>query len=478
MNKRMMARVLSFSLLTEAVLMLPPLLIAFFHSESVTGLVFTILLLLIFGLILWCFKPKTATIYARECFLIVALTWIAMSAFGALPFVIDGAIPHYVDAFFETVSGFTTTGASILRNIEAVGYGLLFWRSFTHWIGGMGVLVFILAVLPLADDRSMHIMRAEVPGPVKGKLVPRAHNTALILYGIYVFMTVVEILLLMAGGMSVYDAVVHSFGTAGTGGFSVKNASIAYYDSAYIDVVMSIFMILFGLNFSLYYLLLLGRVRQFFKSEELRWFLAIIAVAVIAISINIHSIYGGESVRYALFQVSSIITTTGYSTANFDGWPDLSRFLLVFLMIVGASAGSTGGGIKVSRFVILYKTAVNEIRRMARPRSVSLIKLEGKPLASSVIHNTLVFFLLYMLLLIFSVLGIALFDETDFASAVTAVISCLSNVGPGLGVVGPAGNYASFSCASKILLSLDMLIGRLEIFPILLLFSPSSWKNN
>lgn len=478
MNNRMIFRVLSLSLLTEAALMLPSLLIAFFHKESVTGFVYTILVLLLVGLALRYFKPITTVIYAREGFLIVALTWIAMSAFGALPFVIDGAIPHFVDAFFETVSGFTTTGASILRDVEVVGYGLLFWRSFTHWIGGMGVLVFVMAVLPLADDRNMHIMRAEVPGPVKGKLVPRARNTALILYGIYVFMTVVEILLLVAGGMPVYDAVVHSFGTAGTGGFGIKNNSIAYYNSAYIDVVMGVFMILFGINFNLYYLLLLGSVRRFFKSEELRWFLAVIGVAIAAISINIHSIYGWDSVRYALFQVSSIITTTGFSTANFDQWPELSRFLLVFLMILGACAGSTGGGIKVSRFVILFKTAVSEIKHMTHPRAVTLVRLEGKPVTTSVIHNTLIFFLLYMLLLMFSVLTIAIFDEADFTSAVTAVIACLGNIGPGLGVVGPAGNYASFSYASKILLSFDMLLGRLEIFPIILLLLPSSWKKN
>ncbi|MDO5112669.1 MAG: TrkH family potassium uptake protein [Clostridia bacterium] len=479
MNHRMVWRTLARTLLIEAALMVLPLCIALYYGEAWRGFVYTILLIIAAFFLLQGFKPRSSDIYAKEGFLIVALSWIILSAFGALPFVIDGAIPSYIDAFFETVSGFTTTGATILTDIEAVGYGLLFWRSFTHWIGGMGVLVFMLAVLPLAEERSMHIMRAEVPGPVVGKLVPRMRNSAMILYVIYLVLTLVEIVLLLFGGMSLFDAAVHAFGTAGTGGFSSRNISVAYYNSAYIDMVIGTFMILFGINFNLYFFLLLRRYRDVGKNEELRWYLGIIVFSVVTIALCILPQYSSfpHALRYAYFQVASIITTTGYSTANFDLWPEYARSLLVFIMFIGACAGSTGGGIKVSRIIIIIKSSVNEIKRMLNPRSVNLVKVDGNTVDGGTIHGTLIFVLLYFIILLLSILVISL-DDLDFTTSVTGVIACFSNIGPGLSLVGPMGNFSMFSPFSKIVLSMVMLLGRLEIFPILTLFSPATWRRN
>ncbi len=480
MNYRMVWRTLGRTLSIEAVLMLLPLSIALYHGESWRGLGYTILLLAAVSLALRFYKCPSELIYAKEGFLIVALSWIFLSLFGALPFVIDGAIPSFIDAFFETVSGFTTTGASILTDIESVGFGLLFWRSFTHWIGGMGVLVFMLAVLPLAESRSMHIMRAEVPGPTVGKLVPRARNSAMILYGIYFVLTIVEVLLLLLGGMPLFDAFIHAFGTAGTGGFSSKAASVAHYDSAYIDVVIGTFMILFGVNFNLYFYLLLKKFRDVRRNEELRWYLVIITFSVLSIALNIMPGNGGSfllSLRHAYFQVASIITTTGFATANFDLWPEYARSLLVLLMVIGACAGSTGGGIKVSRLIIVTKSSICEIRHMLNPRSVNPVKLEGSVVDKQTVTSTLIFVLLYFFITLLSILLVSL-DGFDFTTSVTGVIACISNIGPGLSMVGPSGNFALFSPLSKIILSVCMLLGRLEIFPIILLFSPGTWRRN
>ncbi|NCB30000.1 MAG: TrkH family potassium uptake protein [Clostridia bacterium] len=470
MNYRLTIRILSYALLTEAALLLLPLSVAFYYHENPLPFMQTLGLLVICGGALRLFPVRSNGFYAREGFVAVALTWIAMSAFGALPFVLSGEIPHYVDALFETVSGFTTTGASILSNVEAMSKGLLFWRSFTHWIGGMGVLVFILAVLPTVEDRSIHIMRAEVPGPLVSKLVPRTRNTAAILYRIYIVMTLLQMGLLMAGGMPAFDAAVHTFGTAGTGGFGSKNNSIAYYNSAYIDIVIGVFMVLFSINFNLYFLLLLRQFKSVFKNEELRYYLCIIAAVTLVIAVDIYHAYGGQSLRYAFFQVSSIISTTGFSTANFSAWPQLSRNLLLGVMFIGGCAGGTGGGLKVSRCIILAKSSLAEIHHMLHPRSIRRITLDEKPVANQTIHGTLVFFALYMAIIMVSLLLVSL-DNFDFTSTFSGVLACISNIGPGLDAVGPAGNYGALSYFSKCVLSMDMLLGRLEIFPVIVLFS-------
>jgi len=478
MNYRMIGKILSLAAFMEALLMIPSVLIAIYYGESIRGFVAAIIGMLIFGSILLAFKPKSTNIHAREGFVVVSLCWIVFSLFGAIPFRVEGVFTDYVSALFETVSGFTTTGASAMTVIEGTPYGLLFWRSFTHWIGGMGVLVFMMAVLPMADNRNMHIMRAEVPGPVVGKLVPKAKNTATILYGIYIALTVLEIMILLICGMPLFDSVVHAFGTAGTGGFGIKNNSIAYYNSASIDVVISVFMLLFSINFNLYFFLLLKNVRAIFKNEELRWFLCIVGAAVVIIAVDISNMYAsfGESLRYSLFQVAAIVSTTGYATADFNLWPEFSKALLVALMLTGACAGSTGGGIKLSRMMMLIKSSVCEIKHMLHPRSINLTKMDGKSVSSEVLHNTYIFFILYIFIAIASVLLVSIFDGFDFTTNVTAIISCLSNIGPGLNVVGPTGNFAGFSAASKLVFILDMLLGRLEIFPIIVMFAPDTWK--
>ncbi|MCI9529296.1 MAG: TrkH family potassium uptake protein [Angelakisella sp.] len=477
MNYAMIRYILGTILKAEALLMCLPALVSLWYREGdATAFLATILAAGGVGLLLSFRKPQNTVIYAREGFVVTSLSWIVMSLVGALPFRLTGAIPHYVDAVFETVSGFTTTGASILTDVEAMGRGLLFWRSFTHWVGGMGVLVFLLAILPLAGGRSVHIMRAESPGPVVGKLVPKVRGTAKILYGIYITMTVILILLLLVGGMPLYDSAVHAFGTAGTGGFGIWGDSIAHYNSAYIDVVLSVGMVLFGVNFNIYYLLLLGKPKSILKSEELRWYLGIIAGSTLLIAWNILPRMGGmlQSLRYAFFQVASVITTTGFATADFNLWPELSRSLLLMLMLLGACAGSTGGGMKVSRFVIMLKSAKREIVRMLHPRSVHVLKFEEKPLEDNTIHNVFIYFFILILVIGASTLLISL-DDMDFESTFSAVVSCTNNIGPGLGVVGPMGSYATLSYLSKLVLILDMLLGRLEIFPILMLFAPSVW---
>ena len=466
-------------LLTEAALLMLPMAVAAAYGEAVLPFLIPALLLAVIGLALGLKAPKRSSLYARDGFAVVALAWVLMSVFGALPFVISGDIPHFVDAFFETVSGFTTTGASILTEIEPLHRGILFWRSFTHWVGGMGVLVFVMAILPMSagDGHGMHLMRAEVPGPSVGKLVSRMGDTAKILYGIYLAMTVLEIVLLLLGGMSLFDACIHAFGTAGTGGFSSRNLSVGAYDSAYFDVVIGVFMLLFGVNFNLYYFLLIKRFRDVFRSEELRAYLLIVGAAVAAIAADIVHIYGtvGLSLRYAFFQVASIITTTGFATADFNAWPEFSRAILVILMFIGACAGSTGGGVKVARVVILCKTSLGDMRKMLHPNAVTTVRFEGKPLTDRTIRSVHLFLTVYILIFTISVLLLSL-DRFDLTTTFTAVAACINNIGPGLEVVGPMGNHAQFSPAAKLLLSFDMLVGRLEIFPMLLLFAPSIWK--
>ncbi len=477
MNYGMIVYILGTILKAEAILMSLPALVAFLCGEGdLVPMLAAILIASGAGLLFTFKKPKNTVIYAKEGFVVTALSWVVMSLVGALPFVLAGQIPSYIDAFFETVSGFTTTGASILTDVEGMSRGLLFWRSFTHWVGGMGVLVFLLAIVPLAGGRSVHIMRAESPGPVVGKLVPKVRDTAMILYGIYITMTVVLIALLLLGGMPLYDSAVHAFGTAGTGGFGIWGDSIAHYDSAYIDVVLSIGMVLFGVNFNIYYLLLMGKVKSILRSEELRWYLGIIAGATLLIAWNTLSRWGGilQSLRYAFFQVASVITTTGFATADFNLWPELSRMLLLVLMLVGACAGSTGGGMKVSRLIIMLKSAKREISRMLHPRSVYTLQFEGKPLEDQTIHNVFTYFFILVFLVIASVLLVSL-DNMDFDSTFSAVLACINNIGPGLGIVGPMGSYAALSPLSKLVLILDMLLGRLEIFPMLMLFAPSVW---
>lgn len=477
MNGWMIVYTVGMMLKVEAALMCLPLGVCLYYGESPWAFLVTIFMLLTCGWMMSIRRPQDDTIYAREGFFIVGLSWLLLSVFGALPFVLSREIPNFVDAFFETVSGFTTTGASILTDVEALSQGMLFWRSFTHWVGGMGVLVFVLAVLPKSDAQTLYIMKAEVPGPTCGKLVARVRHTALILYGIYLAMTVILIILLLIGGMPLFDSVLHAFGTAGTGGFGIKATSIGYYNSVYFDYVIGIFMMLFGINFNLYYYLLLGDVVSVFKSEELRCYLGIILAATLLIALNILPIYGGfgTSVRYAFFQVSSIITTTGYTTADYTMWPGFSQTILVMIMFIGAMAGSTGGGIKVSRIMVLAKSAYRELCTMRSPRTVRTIKLEGKPLDKQTSSGIHAFLTAYLLLFAASVLLLAL-DQQDHVSNFTAVAACVNNIGPALGACGPMGSYAPFNAMSKLILSFDMLAGRLEIFPMLMLFAPSSYR--
>ena len=479
MNYRMIARILGMVLLILAALLVLPLIAGLCYGENVINFAVTIAAAAALGGVFMLFKPKNRDIYAREGFTAVGLSWILMSLLGALPFVISGDIPSYVDALFETVSGFTTTGSTLLTDVEAMSRGCMFWRMFTHWIGGMGVLVFIMAVLPMSGEHSMHIMRAEIPGPVVGKLVPRARKTAAILYLIYMGMTAVETVLLLCGGMSFYDALLHAFATAGTGGFSTRGASIAAFDSLYIEVVISVFMLLFAVNFNLYFLLLMGRVRDVLKNQELRCFGAFVAFSMLTIAWNISGQYGGfaEALRYSSFTVASLVSSTGFGTADFTQWPQYSQWLLVIIMFVGACAGSTGGGLKLSRVMMLLKAAFSDLRHMIWPRRVNRVQMEGQRVEQAAIRAVFSYFTLYILMLLLGTLLIS-FDGFDTATNFTAALTCLSNMGPGLGLIGPAGNFSIFSDFSKLLMSFLMLAGRLELYPILVLFFPSVWKRS
>ena len=462
----------------EGAVLLIPAFVAFLYGES--DAIQFLIVSAVLGAIFFIFgrkRPENKVIYAKEGLVIVGLAWILWSLFGALPFVLTGSIPSYVDAFFETVSGFTTTGSTILTDIEALPKGVAFWRSLTHWIGGMGVLVFVMMLTSLDDEHSMHLMRAEVPGPEADKLVPKARATARILYLMYFVLTAADVVFLMFGGMSFYDALLHSFSTAGTGGFSNRNASVAYYDSAYIDGVITVFMILFGVNFNLYFLIRLKNWKDALKNEELHAYLGIIAGAVAIVTVNILGIYGNivHAFRYASFQVASVITTTGFCTADFNLWPELSKVVLLGIMVIGACAGSTGGGIKVSRFLILVKSIKQEVRRMLHPKAVTIVKINGKRVGNDTIRSVYIYFISYILVMMVSILLVSI-NNFDFATTFSSVLTTLNNVGPGISMVGPVENFHMFSPLSKLVFCMDMLLGRLEIFPYLLLMSPELWR--
>ena len=476
MNYGMIVYILGTILKAEAILMSLPALVAFLCGEGdLVPMLAAILIASGAGLLFTFKKPKNTVIYAKEGFVVTALSWVVMSLVGALPFVFAGAIPSYIDAVFETVSGFTTTGASILTDVEGMSRGLLFWRSFTHWIGGMGVLVFVMMVMPMENDNSMHLVRAEVPGPTAGKLVPRMRTTSMILYGIYGVMTLVLAVLLCLFGMAHFDSFCIAFGTAGTGGFAVSSAGIAGYGSLAIEVTLGVFMLLFGVNFSVYHLVLLRKFREAFSMEEVRVYLVIVAAATGAIAWNILSFAGGigNALRQAFFQVSSIITTSGFATVDFEFWPEFSKHMLLLLMVVGACAGSTGGGMKVSRVLILVKSFVAEIRQIINPKAIVTVRVNGKPVDKKTLSSTRIYAASYMLLLCVFTLIVSL-DGLDFTTNFTAVLSCFNNIGPGLAKVGPMANFSVYSDWAQVVLSLAMLTGRLEIFPMFLLFAKSA----
>lgn len=478
MNYRMTVFIIGKMLGVESALLLIPALVAFIYKEKsgVTFLIVSAVLCLIF-LLFGRKAPENKRIYGKEGLVIVGSAWILWSLFGAMPFFISGTIPDYLDAFFETVSGFTTTGSTILVDIEALPRGMQFWRCLTHWIGGMGVLVFVMMLTSLDDDNSMHLMRAEVPGPEADKLVPKARRTARILYSMYFVLTAVEVVFLLFGGMDFYDALIHSFSTAGTGGFSNRNASVSFYDSAYIDGVITVFMILFGINFNLYFLIRMKNWKAALKNEEMHVYLGIILASIAVISINVLGMYENivHAFRYASFQVGSVITTTGFYTADYNLWPELSKTVLLSLMVVGACAGSTGGGIKVSRLLILLKSVRQEIKHMLHPKSVTVVKINGKKINRDTVHNVYIYFICYILILMGSVLLVSI-DNFDFATSFSAVLTTLNNVGPGISLAGPVENFYEFSALAKIVFCMDMLVGRLEIFPYLLLLSPDLWR--
>ncbi|MBQ7779689.1 MAG: TrkH family potassium uptake protein [Clostridia bacterium] len=479
MNRKMVFYTTGHILILEAILFMLPLLCSVIYSETSSVIAFAISagIALGVGLIMSALSyTKNKLIFAKEGFAIVALAWLAVSAVGALPFVIGKFIPSYVDAFFETVSGFTTTGATILSGtqIEAMSKGMLFWRSFTHWIGGMGVLVFLMAILPTDSGRSIHIMRAEVPGPIVGKIVPKIRETAKILYLIYIGLTVIMVGFLLAGKMPLYDSLVHAFGTAGTGGFGIKADSVASY-SPYLQWVITAFMLIFGINFNLYFLILIGKFTSAIKSRELWCFGGIVAVSIGAIAINISSIgYSiSETIRHSAFQVASIISTSGFATVDMNAWPGFSKTVLLILMFIGSCAGSTAGGLKISRVMLLFKTVKADLRKMLRPRSVNVVKLEGKTVDDATIHSTSVYLITYFIIFLALILIVSI-DGFDMETTLSSVTSCLNNVGPAFGKA--SASFSVFSDFSTLILSFAMLIGRLEIFPILLALSPATWR--
>lgn len=482
MNYRMMGKFISRILMVEAIFMIPALLISVFHEESeavfgfLTGIVITVVTSTL--LYLLCRKAKKG-FYAREGLVCVGASWIMISLLGCLPFYFSKEIPRFVDALFETVSGFTTTGASILPEVEPLSMGNLYWRSFTHWLGGMGVLVFVLAIgrgREKSDGYTMHLLRAESPGPKVEKLVPKMRDSAKILYFIYVFLTILNVIFLLAGGMPLFDALCTAYGTAGTGGFGIKNDSIAGY-SPYLQNVCTVFMLLFGVNFSCYYMLAIRQVRNVFKDEELRFYLGTVLASVLLIAWNVRGLYGTveETVRHAAFQVASIMTTTGFATADFDLWPSFSRAILLGLMIVGACAGSTGGGFKCGRTLLLIKSLRRNVRQILHPQKVQVVRVNGQMVTEKVLDNTNAYLAAYAFIIIFSFIVISI-DGFSPMTNFSAVLACFNNIGPGLESVGPTCNFADYGLLSKSLLIVDMLAGRLEIFPILILFSRSTWS--
>ena len=483
MNYKMMGRFIAQILAIEAAFMIPALLISAFGGEKAAamGFVYSMMIIVAVAALLWLFcRGAKKGFYAKEGLTCTGISWLVMSLLGCLPFVISGEIPNYIDALFEIVSGFTTTGASIVPAVEDLSKGVLYWRSFSHWVGGMGVLVFLLAVIPVSEQKggfTMHLLRAESPGPNVGKLVPRMKQTAMILYIIYILLTVLNVIFLLLGKMPVFDAVCTAFGTAGTGGFGVKNDSIAGY-SPYIQNVTTIFMLLFGINFSCYYLLLMRQLRSVFKDEELRMYLGIVVVSIVLIVINLRGVYEtlGETIRHAAFQVATIITTTGYATTDFDLWPGFSKAILLCLMVVGASAGSTGGGMKCGRVLLLLKILRRNIRQVLYPNRVMVVRNNDDVVDEKVLQNTTGYLAAYVFITIFSFIIISI-DGFSIETNISAVLACFNNIGPGFDAVGPVMNYASYSWLSKLVLIFDMLAGRLEIFPVLVLFSGSTWRN-
>lgn len=476
MNYSVIFYIMGWILNFEAVFMILPCIVALIYKEPAGCYLLTMALCLLMGIPLVLKKPKNQIFYTAEGFVTVSLSWVVLSVMGAVPFLLSGHILNPMDALFETVSGFTTTGASILNDVETLPKCHLFWRSFTHWIGGMGVLVFILSLLPLAGGTHMNLMKAESPGPSVSKLVPKVQTTAKLLYSIYLGMTVLECVILLFGGMPLFDAITITFGTAGTGGFAIRNTSLGEY-SAFQQNVVTVFMILFGVNFNVYFLFLIGKIRAGLKSEEVRCYLLVIAAAIGIITIDTMSLYrsAGEALHHAAFQVGSIITTTGYGTVDFNLWPQASRTVLVLLMFIGACAGSTGGGIKVSRFIVLFKSMKMELSHLLHPNAVIKIKMDGKVLDEDMIRSVNVYMVAYILLFAISVFLIAV-DERDLITNFTAVAATFNNIGPGLELVGPTQNFGLFSNFSKGVLIFDMLAGRLEIFPMLLLFNRETWK--
>ena len=481
MNYKMMGRFIAQILSIEGIFMIPALLISYFGGESGAAVSFAYTLLLVVVIVtilsLLCRNAPSA-FYAKEGLVCVGVSWIALSLVGSLPFYISREIPRYIDAFFEIVSGFTTTGSSILPNVEALSKGLLYWRSFSHWLGGMGVLVFLLAFTgEQGKGFTMHLLRAESPGPSVGKLVPKMRKTASILYMIYIGLTVIDVIFLLFGGMSLFEAVCTAFGTAGTGGFGIKNDSLAGY-SPYLQNVTTVFMALFGINFSCYYLLLLGQVRSVFKDEELRMYLCIIFGSILLIVLNLRGFYGslGETIRHAAFTVSSIITTTGFATTDFDLWPAFSKAIIMLLMVIGACAGSTGGGLKIARALLLSKSLRRNIGQVLKPRKVQVVRNNGSVVDEKILDNANAYLAAYVVIIFLSFLVISL-DNFSVGTNFTAVLACFNNIGPGLEAVGPTCNFSAYSTLSKIVLCFDMLAGRLEIFPMLVLFSRSTWRH-
>ena len=486
MNYKMTGKFISQIIAIEAVFMLPALLISAFRGEtaSMLGFLYTVgITLALAGLLYLLCRKAVLRFSARDGLVCVGLGWIVLSLLGCLPFIFSGEIPRFTDAFFEIVSGFTTTGASVVADVERMSKGLVYWRSFSHWLGGMGVLVFLLAVTPSEGNEkgfTMHLMRAESPGPDVGKLVPKMRQTATILYLIYIGLTVANVIFLMCGGMNLFDALCTAFGTAGTGGFGIYNDSLASC-TPYIQNVTTVFMLLFGINFSCFYLLLLGQFKSIFRDEELRLYLGLFIACSLAIAANIYlsmrQVYPtpGEALRHAAFQVSSIMTTTGYCTTDFDLWPGISKALLLMLMVVGACAGSTGGGIKCARVLLLFKSLRRNTRQLLNPRKVQVIRVGGKTVDERVVSNTNAYLAAYVIIVILSFLLVSL-DKFNMETNLSAVIACFNNIGPGMAAVGPACNYSGYSDFSKLILSIDMLAGRLEIFPILVLLSRNSWK--
>lgn len=486
MKLKKIAYYLGRMLLVGSTIMLVPVIVSLIYGDGcVLSFIISAAIVAVIGIgAVTLFRKNAASLSAKEGMVVAALTWILLSVFGALPSVISGAVPSFTDAFFDTVSGYTTTGATVLKSVDVLPKSILFWRSFTHWVGGLGILAFAVAILP--KDKGVQsegaasdtfAVKAESPGPTFGKLVSKMKFNTQILYTIYLGLTVIEVVLLLFGGMPVFDSICNSMATMGSGGFAMSDSGIAGYGSAYIEWVIGVFMLLAGVNFNFYYFILIRKFSKALAMEEVRWYIGIIMASVAMITVNIFSIYQnlGDSIRHAFFQVCTVISTTGFATVNFDTWPEFSKMILVLLMFIGGCAGSTGGGIKVSRIVTMVKTGVKEIRYYMNPREIRAIHFDSQPLDRSVITGISSYFVVYMILFAFSVLLVSL-DGLDFTTTVTAVTACFNNIGPGLSQVGPASNFSCMSTLSKYVLSIDMLLGRLELFPILVLFTPSSWK--